>query len=147
MDLWRRIAEEKIERAMEEGAFDHLAGQGKPLPVEEDSLTDPDMRLAHHLLRSNGFTLPWIAERQEIEAIIQGTRASLARTWRWQCSRRRDDVLEREWARAVEAFRRQVARINQRIADYNLITPSPRTQRWLLDVDEEIECIVGDRGQ
>jgi DnaJ family protein C protein 28 len=146
MDLWRRIAEEKIEEAMAEGAFDNLPGAGKPLPVDEDALVEPEMRLAYHLLRSNGFAPRWIEERREIEATIQSARASLARSWEWYRSGRRDVWTEGEWRRAVEAFRRQVVRINQRIADYNLITPSSRTQRQLVDVNQEIGRVVAEAG-
>jgi DnaJ family protein C protein 28 len=146
MGLWRRIAEEKIERAIAEGAFDNLAGAGKPLPVDEDALVEPDMQLAHHLLRSNGFAPPWIEERKEIEATIQGARASLARSWDWYRSGRQDARTKAEWRRAIDAFRLQVVRVNQRIADYNLITPSSRVQRRPVDADQEIERIIGDKG-
>lgn len=142
MGLWRRLAEEKIERAMEEGAFDNLPGVGRPLPPPDDSQIEPDMQLAYHLLRTNGFTLPWISERREIEIIIGTARSGLARTWRWLRDGERDAWAEEEWCRAVAAFRLQVARINRRIANYNLITPSWRTQRRLLDADLEIERIV-----
>jgi hypothetical protein len=146
MSLWRRIAEEKIERAIEEGAFENLPGAGKPLPVDEDPFVEPDMRLALHLLHSNGFALPWIEERKEIEATIRGSCARLARSWDWFRSGPQGPWAEGEWCRAVAAFRVQVARINQRIADYNLITPSSHTQRRLVDADQEIELIVGDSG-
>jgi hypothetical protein len=146
MSLWRRIAEERIERAMEEGAFDNLPGAGKPLPVDEDPLVEPDMQLAYHLLRSNGFSLAWIEERREIEGTIQGARTSLARSWGWYQASAQDAWAEGEWRRAVEAFRRQMVRVNQRIANYNLITPSSRTQRRLVDVEQEIERIIAGSG-
>ena len=53
-------AEDQIRRAMEEGKFDDLPGEGKPLRLENDPFEDPEWRMAHHVLRNGGFTLPWI---------------------------------------------------------------------------------------
>jgi len=55
----RRIADERIQQAMDEGAFDNLAGQGQPLPdldapydenwwvrkwMKRQSLSEPELR-------------------------------------------------------------------------------------------------------
>jgi hypothetical protein len=40
---------------MAEGAFDHLEGFGQPLNLEEDPFEDPSLRMAHRLLKNNGF--------------------------------------------------------------------------------------------
>src|SRR5574341_670165 len=77
-------AEEQIRRAMEEGKFDNLPGKGKPLRLEDNPLEDPEWRLAHHVLRSSGYTLPWIETRRELESEIQAARAALGRTWQWR---------------------------------------------------------------
>jgi hypothetical protein len=127
---------------MEEGAFDDLPGEGQPLDLGEAPFEDPDMRLAHHLLRSSGFTLPWIAERREIEADFAGACKSLARAWHWCQSAEAGDWADAEWRRAVEAFQKQVSRLNQRITDYNLIAPTPAAQRPLLEVEYEIGRIT-----
>ncbi len=57
--------EDHIRRAIEEGKFDDLPGKGKPLKLEDDPFVDPEWRLAHHMLRCSGFSLPWIERRQE----------------------------------------------------------------------------------
>ena len=46
MDVWNLIAGRKIREAMEEGAFDHLDGAGKPLDLSENPFEDPSDRLA-----------------------------------------------------------------------------------------------------
>jgi hypothetical protein len=67
MDEWHFIAERKIREAMEEGAFDHLEGAGKPLDLTEHPFEDPSLRMAHRLLKNNGFAPGWIEEAREIE--------------------------------------------------------------------------------
>ncbi len=92
------IAERKIQEAMEEGAFDNLAGRGRPLELEENPYEDPSLRMGHRLLRNNGFVPPWVEERKELE---------------------RDIALARD-----ERNRERIDAINRRIRDHNLKTPS-----------------------
>lgn len=75
MDEWRFIAERKIREALEEGVFDHLEGAGKPLDLSENPFEDPSSRLAHRLLKNNGFAPEWIEEAKEIEAEARRLRA------------------------------------------------------------------------
>jgi DnaJ family protein C protein 28 len=135
--------DEQIRRAMEEGAFSDLPGKGKPLNLDNNPLADPEWRLAHHVLRGSGYTLPWIAARQEIEASLEKARADFRRAWEW-----RQEALSRgeppqqvasEWGRAEEAFRQEVAEINKRIFDYNLQAPSEKVQLLKINVEREIE--------
>ena len=71
MDPFRLIADRKIQEAMEEGAFEDLSGRGQPLPLDDDPFEDPSLRMAHRLLRNNGFAPAWIEEGKEIEAVIE----------------------------------------------------------------------------
>lgn len=96
MDVWNIIAERKIQEAMEEGAFDNLAGRGRPLDLSEDPYEDPSLRMAHRLLRNNGFAPAWVEERKELERDIAAARG-----------------------------RERIAAINRRIRDHNLRTRSP----------------------
>lgn len=137
--------EEHLRRAMEEGQFDDLPGKGKPLRLEDDSLEDPEWRLAYHLLREGGFSLPWIELRQEIESEVEAAREALRCSWEWRLAAleggKSRAMVGDEWRRAVEAFRERVVAINQRIADYNLQAPSEQLQRAKLNVDREVEEI------
>ena len=150
--------EESIRRAMEEGKFDDLPGKGKPLNLEDDTLTDPEWRLAHHMLRSSGFTLPWIERRQEIERRVEEAQRSLKRTWIWRqeaLSRpalRPEDPgptspepdpagIETEWHKAVDQFMERVKAINQDIRSYNLGVPSGRFQLRPVNGQRELDLI------
>ena len=54
MDWIRRIAEEKINEAIKEGAFDNLPGAGKPLELDDDSRVPEDLRASYRLLKNAG---------------------------------------------------------------------------------------------
>ena len=104
LDEWHFIAERKIREAMEEGAFDGLEGTGRPLDLAENPFEDPSLRMAHRLLRNNGFAPAWIEEGKEIEAESQRLLA-------------RSDV-------STDAFRSAVAALNRRIVAFNLKAPA-----------------------
>jgi len=142
-----RSIDEQIRRAMEDGQFDNLPGKGKPLDLTTNPHEDPAWRLAFQALRSSGYTLPWIEKRQKIEADFDAACKSLERSWKWResaltnmASRRSVDA---EWKRAVDDFRERISKLNQRIFDYNLETPSEQFQRRQINIDREMERITG----
>lgn len=112
MDEWHFIADRKILEAMQEGSFDHLDGTGEPVDLTANPFEDPALRMAHRLLRNNGFAPAWIEESREIDAEIHYLRANLQR------------MPEAEQNRRVDG-------LNRRIAAYNLKTPVPGAQKLL----------------
>jgi len=110
MDIWNLVADRKIREAMDAGSFDRLEGAGRPLDLEENPYLDPALRMAHRLLRNNGFAPAWISEGKDLDAEIQRLRAE-----RDRC--------------AAEEFRRRVAELNHRILAYNLKVPVPSAQK------------------
>ena len=138
--------EEAIRRAMESGQFDNLPGMGKPLRLDENPFEDPEWRIAHHILSSSGFTLPWIEIRREIEGLIQSARDEIRRSWEWRKTALADRLpppfIEAEWSRAQERCRERVCDINQRIQNYNLEVPSPRFQLRPLSFESELELTI-----
>ena len=130
---FERIAEEKIRQAMQAGQFEHLRGKGQPLQLEpENPHQAEDSRLAHHLLRQNGYSLPWIELNREIEGELQDMRASLRREYHLAG----DDVERRV---ALAKFARCIAALNRRIRDANLQAPSAAFHRRSLRLEYEIE--------
>ncbi len=138
--------EEILRRAMEEGKFDDLPGRGKPLNLDENPLTDPEWRAAHRILKSSGYSLPWIETRREIDAAFEAALALLRRAWAWrqenQVSHGNVDWVEAEWERAQAAFREEAAALNRRIRDYNLEVPATGFQRSLVDAEREIDRVT-----
>ncbi len=109
--------EKQIREAMARGDFDNLPGKGKPLKLDDDGLVPEDLRLAYHMLQSNGFAPEWIELGQEIEterarleeALLEGTRE--------------------ERRRRFHALREPIEGLNRKILDYNLRVPLPNLQK------------------
>jgi DnaJ homolog subfamily C member 28 len=141
MDDPARGVDDAIRKAMEEGQFNNLPGAGKPLRFEDHPYEDPGWSLAFHMLKVNEFTLPWIADRKEIEAELEAARQSLL-----QAHRARHSTLagETNWQQAESIFRESVARLNKRIRSYNLSVPSAKFQRMLIQVEREIAQVTSD---
>ena len=64
------LAEKRIAQAAEEGAFDDLPGRGRPLQLEDDSRIPPELRMAFKVLKNAGYVPPEIAERKEIDSLL-----------------------------------------------------------------------------
>lgn len=137
--------DEIIRRAMEEGQFDNLPGKGKPLQLDENPYEDAEWRAAYRILKSSGFTLPWIETLREIEATLESARSRLRRSWVWQNGALEANVdpawVKAEWQRAVDQFREEILSLNKRISDYNMQAPSDRFQRPKINPDQEVLAI------
>ncbi len=66
MDVFRRIAEERIREAMERGEFDHLPNRGRPLNMDDDHGVPEDLRIAYRVLKNAGCLPPELELRREI---------------------------------------------------------------------------------
>ncbi len=66
MDIFGKIAEMKIVRAMEQGEFENLSGAGRPLVVEDETWVPEDLRAAYRILRNSGHIPPELELRNEI---------------------------------------------------------------------------------
>ena len=66
MSIFARIAEAKIQDAVERGDFDALPGRGKPLRLEDMSHVPPHMRLGYKILRNAGVAPPEVELRREL---------------------------------------------------------------------------------
>ena len=55
MKNWESLIDQKIREAMEQGEFDDLPGKGEPVDLSANPFEDPELRLAHRMLRSAGF--------------------------------------------------------------------------------------------
>ncbi len=66
MDIFRKIAERKIQEAMEDGMFDELQGKGKPIVFEDETWIPEDLRVAYRVLKNSGHVPPELELRKEI---------------------------------------------------------------------------------
>jgi Domain of unknown function (DUF1992) len=109
VDEWHFIAERKIREAMEEGAFDHLEGKGEPLDLSENPYEDASLRMAHRLLKNNGFAPGWIEEAKEIDAEYRR--------------------LSAQPEPSGKEFRARVEALNRKILVFNLKAPAASVHR------------------
>jgi len=124
-----RIAEEKIKQAMEEGFFDNLPGKGKPIDWKENPFAPEDWKLAFDLLKQNGYKLPWMEKREEIDQLSKKAHTDCEQNLKYQP----------EVARAT--FFKQVEAINRIIFDYNLMVPFSQFQIMNIDSRAEFQKI------
>jgi DnaJ family protein C protein 28 len=144
MKRWESLVDQKIREAMEQGEFDDLPGKGEPIDTSENPFEDPEMRLAHRMLRNAGFAPSWIEERKDIDAETDVARTNLARGWS-VLQRARDTEHEKgakaRWEKSLNSFRQQAADLNRRITAWNLKVPAAAFHRKLIDYEKEIERI------
>ena len=69
MDIFEKIAENKILSAQRQGQFDNLPGQGKPLQLEDDNHIPAPFRMAYRILKNAGYVPPEIELLREINQL------------------------------------------------------------------------------
>lgn len=126
-------SDEIIRRAMQEGAFDNLPGKGKPLNLDENPHEPEEWRLANRMLHANGYSLPWLELRKEIEEALDKARVDAIHAWQ--------SGDERWWHAQVSVFQKQIEALNQKIFQYNLQAPSSHFHRRMIDAAQEIAAI------
>lgn len=66
MDIFQKIAEQRIRQAMEDGEFDNLPGKGQPLQLEDDSHIPEDIRIPYKILKNANCLPPELELKKEI---------------------------------------------------------------------------------
>ena len=66
MDFFERLAENRIQEAIEAGVFDDLRGKGRPLRLEDESHIPPELRMAYKILKNAECLPPELEVRKEI---------------------------------------------------------------------------------
>ncbi len=66
MDFLGRVAERRILEAIQNGEFENLEGQGKPIKFEDETWIPEDLRMAYRILKNAGCIPPELELRNEI---------------------------------------------------------------------------------
>ena len=136
----RRLAEERIQQAMAQGAFDNLPGKGRPLELRENPFVPPELRLAYKLLKDANFAPDWIELDRDVRAARDELAAFQQRHLDWLRLQSQSDgsppAAVLEWHRRMRAeLARRVDELNRKIDQLNLIVPQLQLQRPRLDPD------------
>ena len=141
---WSEVMDEIIEEAMRDGAFDDLPGRGKPLKLSKNPFA-PEEELAYQMLKDNHYTLPWIAERNEVHDMIQRFRAEVGPAWRRYQAEYRvaqgDSVrmsLAQGWRKQLATWQGQINKLNGLIARANLKLPANNLEILKLELKSEL---------
>jgi DnaJ family protein C protein 28 len=141
MKHWESLIDQKIREAMERGEFDDLPGKGQPVDTSENPFEDPELRLAHRMLRNAGFAPSWIEERKDIDSEFENARNELSRVWtvlQNALGTENERGATARWEQALTSFRKQAGELNRRIVAWNLKVPAAGFQRWLIDIEKEV---------
>lgn len=143
MARFDRAIEEIIKNAMARGAFDDLSGKGKPLDLRENPLVAREWRLAYSMLEQEGYALPWMEDRKEIEKDLKEAQHALRRTWKWRITRMENGdntpIVEHEWRKVQARFSEVVVELNKRIEAYNAQIPADVFYRPRIILERELE--------
>lgn len=69
MDCLAFIAEQRIQKAMEEGDLNSPNWKNKPLPLEDDHMVPEDLKIAYKMLKNSGYLPPELEDRKEIKRV------------------------------------------------------------------------------
>jgi DnaJ family protein C protein 28 len=129
---WTWLAEHRIQAAIQEGLFDNLEGNGRPLKLESNPFVDSEWRLAYHVMQSAGIAPAWI----ELDGKIR-TRIQLAREQLYLALNNNDES-SLAMASAYEHFQVEIKAINRLVDELNIRVPADRFARCHFDVEREI---------
>jgi hypothetical protein len=147
MNEWHSRIDEAIRKAMADGQFANLPGQGKPLKLDDNPYTPGEQRLAYKILKDNDLAPDWMMlgrtleeKRKRLLERLQGA----ARAYR--LSRRGSEL---EQARGDETWRRvrshlavEAEKLNREIATYNLQAPTGVARKLHFDLERETTRVL-----
>jgi hypothetical protein len=148
-----RIAERRIQEAIEAGVFDDLKNAGRPLQVDDNPHVPPEMRAAFKVLQNSGYAPDWIVLSQQIEADIAAMRTRADVHFAYLRSelaelgsdpravRRLGAEVKRLKAvhrRAAEQHAQAIAEVNRKISTFNQSTPIASLLKVPLSPEDEM---------
>lgn len=146
----RNLVEERIQAAMQAGAFDNLPGKGRPLQLNENPFVPQELRLAYKVLADANYAPDWIELDKKVRTLREQSEALQQDHIAWLRRRAERDtptpaskesqaanlgfdrpnktVLARHRRVRLELVKR-LHEINRHIDELNLIVPQLSLQR------------------
>jgi hypothetical protein len=145
-----RVAERKIQEAIEEGKFDNLPGKGKPLVFDDDPATPAHLRLANKVLKNAGVLPDWIQIQKDIVTERQEAAHQRARLIRENQTRRTrvstlpsshpHVVQYAEWhAKSRTAYLKRLKSVNTSILKFSMLAPSTAAPFFPYRIEVEMQ--------
>lgn len=142
-----RLVEDLIQEGMANGAFDNLAGAGKPLPERPPDF-NPYMDFTTHkmnqILVETGFAPEWVELQKEIRLQTDALRKELGKCRQSLGPAPLSQKDQEAWEEKVLKMEKNVNDINKRIQKFNLIVPSMHHQKFPVNLAKEAEKIFAN---
>jgi len=151
---FERLADRRIQDAINAGEFDNLPGMGKPLNMDDNPFVPQDLRAAFKVLSNSGYAPDWIVLAQKIDSAIEQMRYNADRhfaylreqmarisTDPYAAKRLRQEVtrLKSEHRKAAKRHSDAIEEINRNIRTFNQTVPIASLLRVPLSHDYEME--------
>lgn len=143
-----KVAEHKIQEAIDEGKFDNLPGKGKPLVFDDDPMTPAHLRLANKVLKNANVLPEWMqaqhdlnAEQQEVNRLLERTRHEyITRREKSEVSARAAHQFTEWHTKTRTDYLRLLKSVNTGILKLSLTAPSTVQPGKPYKVDQEMEA-------
>jgi len=139
-----RLVEDLIQEGMANGAFDNLAGAGKPLPERPPDF-NPYMDFTTHkmnqILVETGFAPEWVELQKEIRLQSEALRKELGKCRQSLGPAPLSEKNLKAWKEKVTKMEKNVVDINKKIQKFNLIVPSMHHQKFPINLGKEAEKV------
>jgi DnaJ homolog subfamily C member 28 len=142
---YQSYIDQQIREAQERGAFDNLAGTGKPLQLQDDHESG-DKALGYRLLKNNGYVPFEIELLKEVQRDHEMAETKLKRlvlrreSWLKRSSLLASDKIafNQEIEEAAATYEKDLRALNSKILTLNLSTPTTMHQP-LLQIEKKMQ--------
>lgn len=137
-----RLVEDLIQESMVRGDFRNLSGAGKPLSkFEHNPYADPITHNLNRILRDNGYQPEWIVAQKEIRETIEKMRKRLQDV-RARLGNPMKHSEQIQWKEYCATFSEELAKLNKKVDDFNLIVPLMSWQMVHFNMNREMEKVL-----
>ncbi|XP_027020420.2 dnaJ homolog subfamily C member 28 [Tachysurus fulvidraco] len=134
-----RLVEDLIQESMARGDFRNLGGAGKPLnKFEHNPYADPMTHNLNRILIDNGYQPEWIVAQKEIRETIEKMRKRLQNV-RARLGDPMKHTEQIQWKEHCASFSDELAKLNKKVDDFNLIVPLMSLQMVHFNMKRELD--------
>ncbi|XP_053352556.1 dnaJ homolog subfamily C member 28 [Clarias gariepinus] len=137
-----RLVEDLIQESMARGDFRNLSGAGKPLSkFDYNPYADPMTHNLNRILIDNGYQHEWIVAQKEIKETIGKMRKRLLEV-RARLGNPMKHSEQIKWQEHCATFSDELAKLNKKVDDFNLIVPLISWQMVHFNINKEMEIVL-----
>ncbi len=148
MQKWEKVVDHLLQEAIGNGDISGLPGAGKPLRLDNNSQTPPELRAAHKILDDHNVIPDWIAQHESLDRTESALRRQLLhkaatyqadkRTARETGQDKLELIAEQDWQHFKSRFSEATKRYNRALLEHNLTLPQGIAHKPLLRSEEMI---------